>query len=125
MALVWLVAAVMKTLSFDEFRPVIGAFLPSFGSVDTAIAATVIVAEALIAILLFTRHRLVGAWLSAILASAFLGANFLRILEGVHAPCACFGILYTLTPVAMIAIDAALIAASLYLTLANDPWRKK
>jgi hypothetical protein len=119
-AAVFSVAAVAKQRSFREFEATLQAshLVPSLAL--ATFATTIIALEAVIALgllvpILQPILRKLCLSLAMLLSCTFISYSVWRWHEGIQAPCHCFGILFTMTPLASILLNMMLLTAILYL----------
>lgn len=72
----------------------------------------------------FRRSARIGALASGLCGFLFLSVNLIRVVEGTQVPCSCFGQLFQLGPLPLIAIDSVIILLSLYVWQQHSPGNK-
>lgn len=121
LALLWLVAAFSKTRTLDELTEMLKVLLPILGTHSIWVAVTFVGLEALMGIaLIFRKTRQFGLYGSAILAGGLLAVNALRYVEGINAPCSCFGALYTMSPSVGLGLTLAMTLTSAWALTLNE-----
>lgn len=113
LAAIWVTAGVTKLTLIDQFKDVVKTIIPGLRAMAPAICFIVIGCEVLTAVtLLVPRSRQIGMILTCALSAAFAAVNLIRINEGIHAPCSCFGKIFVMSPVAALVLDIAMLLAA-------------
>jgi len=122
LAAMWFTAGYAKLHSLDELTTMVRAIFIGMGSSLALWPALALIAfEAMLGIaLLFSRTAALGLVLSVVAGLLFLAVNTVRLLDNIHAPCSCFGALYTASPQIMGGIDLIIILFSATLLRLQD-----
>lgn len=115
---VFALAAITKLRSFGEFAATLVAARLLPDQLVPAAGALVIVLELAVLGLLFPQPRIRQTALgnAICLSCVFLAYSAWRWLENIHAPCNCFGLLFTLEPYQSVLLNVVLLslASSLF-----------
>lgn len=110
LASLWFIAGWAKLSLLDQFKDVMKTILPGLSNQALAMCLIVIAVELLTgAALLIPRFSKFGALSTCALSSVFAAVNLIRINEGLHAPCSCFGKIFVISPVVALALDVAML----------------
>ena len=111
LSMVFLAAAIAKTLSFRELEATLAASKLVPVLLTSQAGVLLIVTEYLVALLLLLpKTRIPALHASTILCSMFAAYSAWRWKQGISVPCHCFGALFTIEPWQSILINGMLLA---------------
>lgn len=113
---VFAIAVAAKSGAVEEFHEAlfISGLVPA-GAIRAS-AITLLAAEAFVSIgLLFPRARWLAVNLAATLSSLFVSYAIWRVVEGIPAPCHCFGLMLNSGPIESLVVALLTFAASAFL----------
>ena len=126
LSMVFLAAAVAKTLSFRELEATLAASKLVPVLLTSQAGVLLVVTEYLIALLLiFPKTRQPALNAAVVLCSVFIAYSTWRWMQGISVPCSCFGALFTIQPWQSILLNTGLIVVCAYILHSVTPGQEK
>jgi uncharacterized membrane protein YphA (DoxX/SURF4 family) len=120
LAILFMVSGISKIVQIRQFEDSImtARIVPSF-LVDY-VSRFIIGLEIVVSIgLLFRKTREKSLELIFLLSSTFLAYSIWRMIQGISMPCHCFGILFRMSPVVSILLNAGIISSVIFCNRQN------